>query len=448
MTIDELRERIRLLLASAGQQKSATDALVRRINRCLMMFDDRLYDLESGEHVVVANTHSRDASVIADAAAQLLQSSNADAECILLLLPPAEFLASQINMPGLPPDAMRTSLKLQAMTQLPEYDRQLDLAVTSNGESGSASQVLAWWIPAFCTSELFNAFSAHSLFLAAVLPRPAWLLAGLQRNLGVRTITLQDTDRSMLTIVGSSPALMEEHRAATVTCLQTVAEDLLDPELNEYWQSELLHAGIKKIDYTINSADDCIRLIQQFNLQHIEHKSANWAAFPAPALAARHQLDRGRRRGFILKAIAAGIALLALPFIYQSWQLIRLDSQLADIRVLSADARQNQEAVREFETQWGVMTEFPDQDVAATMLELQQVINPGVLTMFEIDEGFITIEGESEDPQNVLERLEQNPLFTEVDFARATNNNRYFIDLRLTTVNFPAYQQWHFPESR
>jgi hypothetical protein len=39
-------------------------------------------------------------------------------------------------------------------------------------------------------------------------------------------------------------------------------------------------------------------------------------------------------------------------------------------------------------------------------------------------------------------------MFTEVDFARATNNNRYFIDLRLSTVNFSAYREWHFPEPR
>ena len=77
---------------------------------------------------------------------------------------------------------------------------------------------------------------------------------------------------------------------------------------------------------------------------------------------------------------------------------------------------------------------------------MQDVIAPSVLTSIEIEEGFITIEGDSPDPQNLLEQLEQNPLFTEVDFARATNNTRYYIDLRLTSVNFPAYQEWYFPE--
>ena len=45
-----------------------------------------------------------------------------------------------------------------------------------------------------------------------------------------------------------------------------------------------------------------------------------------------------------------------------------------------------------------------------------------------------------------MERLEQNPVFTEVVFSRATNNSRYYIDLRLNTVNFEAYMVRYFPD--
>lgn len=447
MTIDDMRERFRMLLARAGQHENAMDALARRINRCLMLFDDRLYDLVSGEYVLLA-AGAGDAAVVADAASRLLQSAQADTQCIMLLLPPAEFLASPVSMPGLSPEAMRAALQLQAMTQLPEFDHPLNLSLTCNNSAGNSAQALAWWIPATRTSELFNAFSAQSLFLAAVMPRPAWLMPGLGRTLPGQGIVIQDSDSLMVTVVASEPKSADEAQTPELSCLQTVAEDLLDPALAEQWQKEFARVGIEKITCSLSSADDYMRLLRQHNWQETDYKIAVAAAFPAPALAARHQLDRGRRRGLILKSVAAVIALVTLPFIYQSWQLSRLNNQLGEIRVLSADARQHQAAVREFETQWGVMTGFPDQDVIAAMLELQQVINPGVLSMFEIDEGFISIEGESQDPQNLLEMLEQNPMFTEVDFARATNNNRYYIDLRLTTVNFPAYQEWHFPESR
>ncbi|MDO8906989.1 MAG: hypothetical protein Q7W55_00670 [Pseudohongiella sp.] len=447
MTIDDMRERFRMLLASAGQHENATDALARRINRCLMLFDDRLYDLGSGDYVHLAAADTRDAIRISDAAAKLLQGYQPDTECVLLLLPPSEFLVNPVSMPGLSPDAMRAALKLQALTQLPEFDHVLNLSLTGNA-GGNSAQSLVWWIPDTRTSELFNAFATRSIFLAAVLPRPVWLMAGLQRTLPLQDFVLQESDGHMLTVVAAGYKSTGDDRAETLSCLQTASYDIQDADLYAEWQKELARAGISGIDYTVSTGDEYMRLLRQHNLQDFDYRTATTGAFPAPALSARHQLDRGRRRGAAIKAVAAALVLVMLPFVYQSWQLNRAQNQLAEIRELSAEARQDQAAVREFETQWGVLTEFPDQDIGATMLELQQVINPGVLAMFAIDKGFISIEGQSQDPQNVLEQLEQNALFTEVDFARATNNNRYFIDLRLTTVNFPAYQERHFPERR
>ena len=84
----------------------------------------------------------------------------------------------------------------------------------------------------------------------------------------------------------------------------------------------------------------------------------------------------------------------------------------------------------------------------STLLQLQTVLSPSVLTSLEVDEGSVQIEGESSDPQSLLQRLEQDSMFTGVDFARATNNNRYYIDLRLSTVDFDGYRQRYFPEVR
>lgn len=442
MTIDNVRERFRMLLASAGQQESASAALARRINRCLLVFDDQLYDLASGNFQPI--TDVRDANAIAQAAARLLASADTDSECIILLLPPAEFLADQVDMPGLSAEAMRAALGLRAMTQLPEYDQALDLALTCHSDSTRASSALAWWMSAARSNALFEAFSAHSLFVAALLPRNAWLLAALQRSTHAAALAIEDKDQRWLTITASHPA----GAGAAFTGMQSVIDDLADPLLFAQWQTQRQQAGIDHIDHSIHSGEDFLGLVRRHQLAPFDTSTTATAVFPAAALAARHQLNKGQRRHLLLRASAAVIALVLLPFIYQSWQLMRLQSQLVDIRAQAAEARQHQALVRDFENQWGVMTEFPHQDIGATMLELQSVINPGVLTLFEIDEGLISIEGESQDPQNLLEQLEQNPLFTEVDFARATNNNRYFIDLRLSTVNFPAYQQWHFPESR
>ena len=80
------------------------------------------------------------------------------------------------------------------------------------------------------------------------------------------------------------------------------------------------------------------------------------------------------------------------------------------------------------------------------MFTLQQVLSPNRLSDLEISEGVIRIQGTSEDPQSILQQLEQNPQFTEVVFSRATSNDQYYIDLRLADVNFEAYMARYFPD--
>jgi hypothetical protein len=80
------------------------------------------------------------------------------------------------------------------------------------------------------------------------------------------------------------------------------------------------------------------------------------------------------------------------------------------------------------------------------MFTLQSVLSPDRLSSLEVSEGVVRIQGTSQEPQAILERLEQNPMFTEVAFSRATNNSRYYIDLRISTVNFEAYMVRYLPD--
>jgi hypothetical protein len=113
---------------------------------------------------------------------------------------------------------------------------------------------------------------------------------------------------------------------------------------------------------------------------------------------------------------------------------------------MSVEAREDQAVVVDFENRWGPINDFPDQDVATAMFRLQEVLAGEQLSSLELSEGLIRIQGTSSDPQAILQRLEQDPMFTEVVFSRATSNTRYYIDLRLATVNFEAYMVRYFPD--
>ena len=447
MTIDDMREQLRMMFTGGGRN-GAVAALAQRVSRNLMLFNNRLHDLASGESVALPVEQDAlvyPAEAIAEAAAILTGVKHGGVDCIQLLLPPAEFLPQSVNLPGLSVSDIQAALKLQAVTRLPELEHDLVPCLNNNPHTGQPAESIAWWLPTARANNLHDAFAARAMFLAAILPRPAWLAQSLVNRSKALLPVILDQDAHTQTVLGQ---INGEGDAKPLHCLQTATADLTDPDIAHTWQTELGQLELSIPEISLNSAEDYQRLVRARDLPVLDAAVSQRAIFPEAALAARHQIDRGKRLQSLLKVAAAVVAIIMVPGLYQSWQLASLGSKLEDLREAATEPRASQSAVRDFETQWGVLTEFPDQDVIEVMLALQRVINPGVLSSFSIDKGSISIEGESNDPQNVLEMLEQHPLFAEVDFARATNNNRYFIDLRLSTVNFPAYQEWHFPGQR
>lgn len=479
MDLSDIGDQVRHLLSTAGRSLNTADpasAVLSRINVVLMVFDNRLYHPDTGRwHNIdddVEGAHSPDesadspvkvahspvnsvgsASRIARAAATLLagadkgdgthNTSRNSAVHVLLLLPPADFLATQVNLPGVAPAAVRPALQLQADSLIPGFDDPLSLAVHAAGQSrsasaeGSAESHMAFWLPTATLNALHQAFADQSLFLAAVMPRPAVLL-GQHHGAAV----FDDQDSQHHGVLLHSDGVIRQG-------LQTSLADLEAPDFNEQWQAEVAAlTGSAPTARKLHSADGYLNSIQQQVRDGSPRPEYSYAMVPAAALAARHQFDKGKRLWQAAAVIAAVMVVGVIPFLIQSIQLRSLGNTLAEQQELAAPARADQLAVRDFESRWGVLTEFPRQDVPAMLLALQAEVSPNVLTSLELDEGYISIEGESNDPQGLLQQLEMNPMFTEVDFARATSNNRFYIDLRLTTVNFPAYQEWYFPEVR
>ena len=168
--------------------------------------------------------------------------------------------------------------------------------------------------------------------------------------------------------------------------------------------------------------------------------------YPKGAPAARARVEKGKQFAIAASLLAGLLFLAAIPFLFQSFELRMAEGRLADTREMSADARADQSVVVSFENQWGTINDFPDQQLRQAMFQLQEVLGSERLSSLELNEGLIRIQGTSADPQAILQRLEQDPMFTEVVFSRATNNSRYYIDLRLATVNFEAYLVRYFPD--
>jgi hypothetical protein len=412
-------------------QINARGQLLRQINTVLMVHEDKLYDLSNGRWCsLTAEESVPRVQAIANAAVTLLDAQ-ADNGRVLLLLPGSDFLATPVNMPGVARENLIAAVQLQTAVILPSYESPLTFEVhTASAVREQTPTDIVLWTNERLLDDLFNAFEAAGLFLTAVMPRALAVAPTVES--GADSV-IADSDASTLTHLVYRHGVLTEY-------LQINRADLSDPEFQQQWQQITeSHGGIT---LALDSP-------QSYLDRHLQRPlEREYCFLPAGAQAALRHLQKGRRMAMAAVAAVVLVVLAGLPFLWQSVQFRNLQANLNEQRELAAAAREDQAVVRNFEQRWGALNEFPPQRLAATLTQLQAVLSPSVLSSFTLDEGLIQIEGESDDPQSLLQQLEQDPMFTGVDFARATNNNRYYIEMRLSTVDFDAYRQRYFPGVR
>ena len=397
--------------------------LLRKVDASLLVFDSKVAHLETGDIAEFQSIPGTiDFSQLASTCKKLLGDTGTE-RSILLLLPPALFVATHQKMPGIGSESVMSALLLQSESLLPANPSTVALAINPKAAEISEEPV-ALWIRNATMSEIFAAFEEHGLFVAAIKPRVL--------NLEQSDTRYLDHDASTLTFVECSQNVL-------LKWLQTEQSDLKKVEFREQWHTAITDdSGATPAE--LNSIDHYLQLVERFTNQE-------YSFYPQGALKARSQVEKGRKLMVAAAVVAAALVLSTVPFLIQSIQFRSLAATLEARRELSFEARQDQAVVVNFENELGPINDFPEQRVRDAMFNLQNALSPNRLASLEITQGLINIQGTSVDPQAILQTLEQDPMFTEVAFSRATNNDRYYIGLRLSTVNFDAYMVRYFPDN-
>lgn len=415
-------------LSSRLRAKVLGDArsdLAAAITDHILVFADRVYHLESGRSGKLSEPTGQGRVPADELAAQAsaLIEGNRDERYIKLFLTPSEFVGTSLPMPGITGDNLHSALALQRDTLLPAYEQSLALATIDSG-TREAETVTALWLPEQRLEALFTAFSKHNLLLALVQPR-------------VFCFRSENADFSLLEDDGEDLTAVRWQDGVATRWLQMEKADLGEPAFSEQWEEALAQFSE----------------VQEINGQNLDQyltapqaASPDYSFFPNGAIAARKKVEKKRQLVLAASVLVGILALSALPFLLQSMELRMAEARLEAAQEMSADARADQRIVVDFENEWGTINDFPDQQVRQAMFRLQEVLGSERLSSLELSEGLIRIQGTSSEPQAILQRLEQDPMFTEVVFSRATNNTRYYIDLRLAAVNFEAYLLRYFPD--
>lgn len=402
---------------------SSRRELLRQVKNLLLWHDDRLLNLANGRSVQVGPDHLGDADYLAQLCVGLLQ--NSEESSALLLLPPAEFVATTVELPGLSRESLISALRLQADALLPSLEQKLMVAVNP-ATTAAHTRHVAIWITEARLDQWFAAFERQGIFLSAVLPRNLLNLPGEGRRVAL------DEDATSLTLVTTDNGSISEW-------LHVSKVDLEQELFRLQWQQAMEKLQEEPLAEYHNATD--------YQGTEMQASAREYCLFPRGALNAERRVEKGKRL-----AIAAGLACLvlflgAVPFLWQSVKFRSLAAELERNREFAADARADRTVVQQFEDLWGPVNDFPEQNLREAMFTLQNILTPDRLTSIDVVDGVIRIEGDSSEPQQILQRLEQDPMFTEVAFSRATSNNRYYIELRLSAVNFEGYMVRYFPDN-
>lgn len=402
--------------------RDSREDLSDSVNATLVLFNMDLLHIESGNTISIAEGYQ--VEDLAIAAGKLLGSTG-DKLSIRLLLPSSDFAATEHSLPGVTKDNLTSALQLQVESIHPSLDKRLALAFDPS-ISVPGSDTVVIWMEQELLDNLFDAFDNQGLFLACAMPRL------LNLKMPQNKIGFLEKDNVNETLVIFDRKVVKSWR-------QVHKIDLEQREFSEQWLGSVKSYNEEWVQ-RINETNHLANLV-------IDLANTDYNYFPTGALDVRRKVERGRRVLFATCFSAMLLLLLAIPFIQQSFEFRSAADSLEVNRLLSLNARQDQQTVVDFENQWGPLNDFPDQVVNEALFALQNLLSPERLSSLEISEGLIKLQGSSADPQAILQKLEQDPLFTEVLFSRATSNTRYYIDLRLSPVNFEAYMIRYFPDS-
>lgn len=399
------------------------------IRLSLVLFDGVLLNTLSGEYRQVAIEDGRsEAEALAQAARRLVNTQDISAG-ILLLLPPADFLSTRYQLALTGDSLLRSALQLQAHSMIPAYDHELLLGL--NGQSGEGT---ALWYPARTADELFMTFHAEGLFLAALMPRTMALAGNEQRD---QDLLLLDEDPRHV-------AQFELHGGVLHSVFMATQRDLQQPEFAEQWQAETARAApglrLRSQSHEYWAAKrECVAPMEAY------------CFFPKGAELYGRRLLQKKQKRLAAMAAAVVVALLIVPFVANLAQATWLESQIEQLREESAVARQSQASVFAMEDEWGVLADYPRQDVAQTLLTLNQYIN-SALTDFSLDKGVIDMTGYAQDPALLVEQLSEREEFFEVGQSRSssggeggTRGDRFGIRLHLSGADFLGYETKYPP---
>jgi len=395
--------------------------------RCLLLHDDALIDLQTGQHQLLIRPD--DPTQVAQIARRLLPQWQ---KPVALFLPPSAFVATSVHLPGVTQANLANALRLQLPQLLPGITEKLLMSVPPITRPDGIYTIL--WLSAGYADALFSAFSQVGLTLHLLLPRQ---LAPISNKI----LQVFDQDSEMISFLSWEDGQISQ-------CLNLTRQEYDDSHFCE--QFNQITQPFQNAP-TLEIKDNAAKWLQPIKELPAEIFKYGFT----PPLAEQAQLAARRRQKWLgVKALGVILGVLVIWATVWSWHYVdKVDKRLKRLQAETQDVNQLRSQVIALEDKIAPITDFPNQEISGLLVYLNDAIPKNSwLTRLKVDVGHVEVEGITPDPSSILEKLSQNSAFSEVAFNRQFDSQggtgKFGISFKLNGLEVKKYLEKYFPQNQ
>ena len=352
---------------------------------------------------------------------------------ITLVLPPIFFQYTPFTLPGIEENRLFQALRLQASHLLSTSSGDELLADMNFGYDGEHGHAL--WMKKKFVDQLFDALKQRNIFLEKIIPRP--LALNIQDT---KNYCLEDVDQYQSTCVSVSDG----------SIIQWVTICGKDREIPEFFK-EYNEAKDNLIHSKESPSSPCLT-IQSGCLRWRSVDRENVYFVPPGYNILERQRVRKRIRNGLFAAGCIFVLVLSLPLLRLSLQERNMREEIAALKVRNAELIRLSSEIADFNEQWGIITEFPNIDVAELLVNLNKLIPiDSWLSSLSLDNGILEITGYSPEPDKILSVLSKQDYFVDVSYSQVVRvehekgeYNYFGIQCKLKNMDILSYLEKYF----
>lgn len=407
--------------------------LLEQVDTHLLVWNQELLNLDTGQSIALQGMAAEDL-VLAVIEIVSKGEKNKLVPHVALYLPNTEFVATEYQLPGIALQNVPAALKYQVDDLLPAYPRELLLAVNHN-ESNTNN--IALWLDKPRSEELFNAFKEQGVELTAILPRIALLT--LDKNLSV----IKHSSRQFKEIDEHGILAINLENQTLVQWSFITRNEMNDEDYFQQWENSLNEPDDTQVI-------DSVSFFEKIDRTHLAQ--IRYTFFPEATRTNLKQHSRLKKGRLAIIAGVIAALLIAFPFVKNSIRHAKWEKKYLEYKEKTTEVRKMRASVTQFEDNWALFLEYPKVNIVAIIQKLNFTIPKNSwISVFEITDDVVKIEGYSPNATKILEIISKQPEFEQAAFNQRTRAQRgktdehFGISFHLKAINMDAYREKHFP---